>query len=108
MKNKKRDLFSELMTGVGEMGLQREGKITLKSAKITPLVLPKLSPTKIRKIRDALNLSRAALAQMLQVNVRTLENWEQGRTEPNEQAVALLLLVDAYPDTLQRLREIAA
>ena len=106
-KDKSRNMFSELMSGIDEMGLHREGKITLKTTKVSPLKLPNLTPNKIKKIREDLNLSRAVFAQMLQVNLRTLENWEQGRTVPNDQAIALILLVREFPDTLNRLRKIA-
>jgi putative transcriptional regulator len=33
---KKRDLFAELMQGVGEMAAQREGKITLRKSSQMP------------------------------------------------------------------------
>jgi len=42
------------------------------------------------------------------VNPRTLANWEQGRSKPNDQAAALILLVREFPDTLNRLRKLAA
>ena len=31
-------------------------------------------------------------------NPRTLERWEQGRSKPNDQAAALILLVRKYPE----------
>jgi putative transcriptional regulator len=39
-------------------------------------------------------------------NVRTVENWEQGRAKPNAQAAVLIKLVERYPDTVQRLSEL--
>jgi putative transcriptional regulator len=36
-----------------------------------------------------------------------LEKWEQGRTKPNDQAATLIMLVRKFPDTLQRLKELA-
>lgn len=55
-------------------------------------------------VREDLNLSRALFAVYLRTNVRTLENWEQGRAKPNAQAALLINLVKKYPDTVQRLR----
>ena len=52
--------------------------------------------------------SRQAFAYRLGVNTRTLERWEQGRSKPNDQAAALILLVRKYPDTLKRLDQLAA
>jgi putative transcriptional regulator len=42
-------------------------------------------------------------ARRLRVSTRTLENWEQGRSESNAQAAALILLAAAFPGTLDRL-----
>ena len=108
MKKVKRDLFSELMSGVNEMSKHREGKITLKTYKQEAKSLPRLTSKKIKAIREKLNLSQGVFAQLIGTSPSTLANWEQGRTQPNDQAVALMLLVDQYPDTLERLREIAA
>ncbi len=57
-------------------------------------------------MRESLNLSRGLFAVYLRTNVRTLENWEQGRARPNAQAVLLINLVKRYPDTVKRLAAI--
>jgi len=67
-----------------------------------------ITPALIRQTREALNLSRAVFARELHISPRTLEKWEQGRSKPNDQAAALILLVRKYPDTLQRLKTLAA
>jgi putative transcriptional regulator len=51
-------------------------------------------------------MSRSFFATYLRTNVRTLENWEQGRARPNAQAALLIHLVKQYPDTVQRLAAI--
>jgi len=51
-------------------------------------------------------MSRGVLAAYLRTNVRTLENWEQGRAKPNAQAALLIRLVQRFPDTISRLAEI--
>ncbi len=38
-----------------------------------------------------MNLSRGLFASYLRTNVRTIENWEQGRATPNAQATLLIL-----------------
>jgi len=35
-----------------------------------------------------------------------LENWEQGRAEPNAQAVLLIRMVAQFPDMMQRLEAV--
>jgi putative transcriptional regulator len=49
-------------------------------------------------------VSRAVFARGLRVSTRTLENWEQGRAQPNAQAATLILMVRKYPDTLGKLQ----
>jgi putative transcriptional regulator len=54
-------------------------------------------------IRQQLNLSRSVFAMYLRTNTRTLENWEQGRAQPNAQATTLIRLVERFPETVERL-----
>jgi len=104
---KKRDLSGELMEGVSAMHAQREGRITLRSHQVERLSLPRIDQQIIRSTRERLQMSRPAFAYRIGVNPRTLERWEQGRSKPNDQAAALILLVRKYPDTLKRLQHLA-
>lgn len=61
----------------------------------------------ILALRERLNLSRAVFARALRTNVRTVENWEQGRARPNVQAALLIRLAESYPDTVERLAGIS-
>jgi putative transcriptional regulator len=104
----KRSLFGELMAGVGAMREHREGRLTLRTHQVEPLVFPVLMPAVVRETRESLNMSRQVFAFKIGVNPRTLERWEQGRSKPNEQAAALIWLVRKYPDTLERLESLSA
>ena len=106
-KLKKRDLFGELMEGVSAMRTHREGRITLHSHHVERLLLPRIDQQIIRSTRERLRMSRSAFAYRIGVNPRTLERWEQGRSKPNDQAAALILLVRKYPDMLDRLQHLA-
>jgi len=64
------------------------------------------SPDEIVSIREQFNMSRGVFARLLHTSARTLENWEQGRSTPNGQAVALLKLVQRYPETLSHIAEL--
>ena len=64
---------------------------------------PQVTPAELVKVRERLQISRALFAAYLRTNVRTLENWEQGRARPNAQAALLINLVKRYPDTIKRL-----
>jgi putative transcriptional regulator len=105
---RKRSLFGELMGGVQAMRAHREGRLTLKTHHVEPLVLPMVDPTFVRDTRELLRMSRQVFAFKIGLNARTLERWEQGRSKPNEQASALIRLVRKYPDTLERLASLAA
>lgn len=107
-KSKKRNVFGELMEGIRSMRAHREGRITLRSHRVVALSFPRINEQTIRDTRERLHMSRNAFAQRLGVNPRTLERWEQGRSKPNDQATALILLVRRYPDTLARLEAVAA
>ena len=96
------------MEGVAAMKRHRKGKLTLRSYKVDTTPLPKVDSKLIRDTRKKLHCSRAVFARKLRINERTLEKWEQGRAKPNPQAAALVLLVRKYPDTLQRLDQVAA
>lgn len=102
----KRRLFTELKQSIKEIQAHRAGKITLRTYTLTKRPLPKLDANFIRQTREELQMSRSIFALKLRVSLRTLEKWEQGATVPNDQAIALILLVHKYPDTLKRLEKI--
>jgi putative transcriptional regulator len=102
----KRDLFGEMSEGIVALAEQREGKRTLRTHGIEYKPAPTVTPRELVRVREKLNLSRALFAVYLRTNVRTLENWEQGRAKPNAQAALLINLVKLYPDTVKRLATI--
>lgn len=106
MKAKKRDLFGELMEGLGGLRKAREGKITLREHVVKLRPAPEVSGREVLRLRRQLNMSRGLFAAYLRTNVRTIENWEQGRARPNAQAALLIRLVQRFPDTIIRLAEI--
>ena len=94
---RKRDLFAELTTSLSE------GKLTLKTHELVIADELVISPKEILSIREKFNMSRGVFANYLHTSVRTLENWEQGRSAPNGQAVTLLKLVQSHPETLSHI-----
>ena len=102
----RRDLFGELCEGVVALAEARQGKRTLRTHALEYKPAPRVTPKELIRVRERLNLSRALFAAYLRTNVRTLENWEQGRAKPNAQAALLINLVKQYPDTVQRLAAI--
>ena len=102
----KRDLFAELSEGMDALADARRGKRTLRTHSMEFKPAPTITPKEVIRVRKNLKLSRALFAIYLRTNVRTLENWEQGRAKPNAQAALLINLVKHYPDTVQRLASI--
>jgi putative transcriptional regulator len=102
----RRDLFAELTEGLQALAGAREGKRTLRTHTVRYQPPPSVTPAELVRIRLRLKLSRALFAAYLRTNVRTLENWEQGRARPNAQAALLINLVKRYPDTVERLATI--
>jgi putative transcriptional regulator len=102
----KRDLFAELSEGMTALAEAREGKRTLRTHAVKFKAAPELTPQELVRVRQHLKISRGLFAAYLRTNVRTLENWEQGRAKPNAQAVLLINLVKRFPDTVERLAAI--
>jgi putative transcriptional regulator len=102
----KRDLFAELSEGMDALADARHGKRTLRTHSMEFKPPPTVTPKEVIRVRKNLKLSRALFAIYLRTNVRTLENWEQGRAKPNAQAALLINLVKHYPDTVERLASI--
>ena len=104
--NAKRDLFAELNEGMDALAAARRGKRTLRTHTVEFKPAPTITPQELIRILRSLRLSRALFAIYLRTNLRTLENWEQGRAKPNAQAALLINLVKRYPDTVERLANI--
>jgi len=61
-----------------------------------------LTPGEISAIRRRSGLSQAAFAAAYGLNLRTLQDWEQGRTQPDGPARAYLLVIDREPRAVAR------
>ncbi len=61
-----------------------------------------IKPAQIKAVRRKTGLSQSRFAARLRLNVATVRNWEQGRTQPDGAAVALLTLIDREPKIAMR------
>ena len=104
---KKRNLFAEIAEGFASLEEERAGKLTLRTHTVSVRAAPTISAQEVLDLRTRMKLSRPVFADLLRTNPRTVENWEQGRAQPNAQAALLLKLVDKYPETLARLEALA-
>ena len=61
-----------------------------------------LTPDEVRAIRRKSGLSQAAFAARYGLNLRTLQDWEQGRVQPDGPARAYLLVILREPRAVAR------
>ena len=54
----------------------------------------------VKAVRRRLGLSQAAFAARFGVNLRTVQDWEQGRRRPEGPARLLLAVIDRDPDVV--------
>ena len=89
--------FDQLVKGVREMKRHIAGK-RVRGVKSTALTAPD-----VRSIREAAKISQSQFAKLIGVNLRTLQNWEQQRTQPTGPARALLKIVASNPGAIEAL-----
>lgn len=56
----------------------------------------------VRPLRERLGMSQAAFASTFGISIDTLQNWEQGRREPEGPARALLKVIWREPEAAMR------
>jgi putative transcriptional regulator len=83
-------LFNRLLASMKEMDEIVRGKRK-------PSRVFMYSPMEVRKIRQSTGLSQAKFAEVIEVGVGTLRNWEQGRRDPTGPAKALLKIIKKDP-----------
>ncbi|MFK3862734.1 helix-turn-helix domain-containing protein [Pseudoalteromonas rhizosphaerae] len=101
-----RDLFSELSTALVDAKTHSQGRLTLRTHAVSDASELVISPDEIVNIREAFNMSRGVFANLLHTSARTLENWGQGRSASNGQAVTLLKLMQRHSKTLKHIAEL--
>ena len=89
--------FDQLVKGVREMKRHLAGK-TVRGSVTTEVPAPD-----VRSIREAAKISQSQFAKLIGVNLRTLQNWEQHRTQPTGPAKALLKIVASNPKAIEAL-----
>ncbi len=59
----------------------------------------------VRRIRKKLNMNQRLFAAYFGVNIRTVQDWEQGRRVPSGAARALLVVIYHEPQAVRRALE---
>ena len=86
-----RDIGLEILEGINEINNFKKGKVSLKTTELS-------EPSEPKVIRSKLELSQSAFAGLLGVSMRTLQDWEQGRRNPQGPAIALLRIAEQHPE----------
>lgn len=88
---KTRNIGEEILQGIRDLKAGRTGRrFTVDSYAIV-------------RAREKSGLTQAEFAKLLGVSVRTLQDWEQGRREPNAAAQTLIKVAEKHPKVLREL-----
>jgi putative transcriptional regulator len=92
---KERNIGQEILAGIREIKEWQQGKKKLKTTRIQ---LPRAAD--VAKIRQNLDLTQDEFADFMGVKVKTLQNWEQKRREPQGPARSLLRVAEKTPEAI--------
>jgi putative transcriptional regulator len=95
MKETEKTYFDSIMTGLNESLEYSKGNLKdVKKRKVSITPIPKYDASKIKKIRNSLNLTQMIFAEALGVSIKTVEAWESGRNHPQGPASRVLQLLE--------------
>lgn len=87
--------FQKLVESVKQMGsIMRRENIPHRRTVLTTV--------DVGALRERLGLTQNQFSGMIGVSIKTLQNWEQGRREPEGPAKALLRVVEKEPQAVLR------
>jgi putative transcriptional regulator len=91
------NLGEALIQGMEEAVAWKRGEMALETVRISPM-----PPDRVRAIRKKFSLSTKAFEQRFGIPAATLNNWEQGRREPDVTARLLLRIIEREPEIVER------
>ncbi len=90
----KKKAFNQLLKGVGELGAALKGNASAVTR------VSRIEPESVAAIRAKLKLSQSQFAKAFGISIDTLQNWEQGRTQPSGAARVLLKVAARNPQAV--------
>lgn len=90
-----KELFKDLVQSLKEAAAISKGEME-------PSRVFSVSSPDAKAAREKMGLSQSDFAKLLQVSVKTLQNWEQHRRNPTGPAAALLKIVTQEPEIALR------
>lgn len=85
--------FQKLVESVKQMGSIMHGENIPHRRTV-------LTTVDVKALRERLGLTQNQFSGMIGVSIKTLQNWEQGRREPEGPAKALLRVVEKEPQAV--------
>ncbi|MHB8422049.1 MAG: helix-turn-helix domain-containing protein [Leptospirales bacterium] len=95
LKNKKSRIIEEMhetasiLYNSGLIDLRR----MLEFEELRNLEVEKITPEKIKSLREKENVSQAVFAEILNISVSTVQKWETGEKQPSGSSLKLLDLI---------------
>jgi putative transcriptional regulator len=85
--------FQKLVESIKQMGAIMRGESIPHRRTV-------LTTVDVKALRERLGLTQNEFSGMIGVSIKTLQNWEQGRREPEGPAKALLRVVEKEPQAV--------
>ena len=86
-----RNIGQEILEGIEEIKRFKKGSLKLVARSLR-------EPSPAKTIRKKLNLSQSDFASLMGVSPRTIQDWEQGRRNPQGPAKSLLRIAEQHPE----------
>jgi putative transcriptional regulator len=103
MVEKNTEFGGALLEGLEEALAWKRGEIALEVVNLDPM-----PSERIRAIRRKVARSAREFERRFGIPAATISNWEQGRRKPDPAGRLLLKLIDAEPETVERVARDAA
>ncbi len=88
-RDSERDIWQETLDAVRDIKAGNTGTVN------------HIAISQVTEARQKVGMSQENFAELLGVSVRTLKNWEQGRSKPNRTVLSLLKIAQQRPDVLR-------
>jgi putative transcriptional regulator len=92
-----RNIGREILEGIKEIKRFKRGEIKLNARTLN-------EPSPAINIRKKLKLSQSSFASLMGVSPRTIQDWEQGRRQPQGPAKSLLRIAEQHPEIFIEIR----
>ena len=95
--------FDDLCQEVADVGGEPRGRVVLGMAALNVVAELRSAPdVDVKAIRETLGLSQSEFAARFGLRAKTVQNWEQGRSRPDESARVLLRVIQREAAAVDR------